>query len=301
MEKHALQADKIISENGTTIEEAWESKLCASSSSSQDAITCSGDSGAPLMIELNELILGKMTVKYSLVGLVSAGPKDCSNEKLPTIFTNVFSYTDWVKNTIDETEYTNAGRYCTIDNDEQCAVCDNAYKLTGYRCEQEFTQNQMNSLYSFFDDTFCADDCFSYMKIIVDPESDPVKCLDKDGVEVTPQNLNDNFLGEYKTCKCDNGNPALRCKNEVEQFCDKDGCFQNYLYNATGKSCDLQVGNIMSLTCEKTQHYVKEKSACEPNDCYCTYGEVVNKCYDHGFHSCNASKCRSDAKPLQHG
>ena len=66
------------------------------------------------MIEVTELILGKLTVKYSLVGIVSAGAADCSTDQLPTIFTDVYGYTDWIYKTINETEYVNAGRYCTM-------------------------------------------------------------------------------------------------------------------------------------------------------------------------------------------
>ena len=71
------------------------------------------------MIELNELVLGKLTVKYSLVGIVSAGAEDCSKDQLSTIFTDVRGYSDWIANKIDETEYSNSGRYCTVDNDQQ--------------------------------------------------------------------------------------------------------------------------------------------------------------------------------------
>ena len=153
----------------------------------------------------------------------------------------------------------------------------------------------MNSLYSFFDDTFCADDCFSYMNILVNPKLQSQKIMGCEN-SLTLENLTNNFIAEYKTCKCDNGKPALRCNTEVEQFCDKDGCFQNYIYNATSKACYIQ---DMSLMCEKTQHYVKEKNACEPNVCYCSYGEVTDKCSDHATHTCKLNTCIEGTEPIQ--
>ena len=104
---HGIQANGMKFENDTLIEDAWENKFCASSpstegSTSHGVATCKGDSGAPLMVKLNEWILGKLTVKYSLVGIVSAGPKDCSEKALPTIFTELFSYSDWIERTINK-------------------------------------------------------------------------------------------------------------------------------------------------------------------------------------------------------
>ena len=65
------------------------------------------------MIKLNELISGKLTVKYSLVGIVSVGARDCETQQLPTIFTDVHAYSGWIGRKINETQYVNAGRFCT--------------------------------------------------------------------------------------------------------------------------------------------------------------------------------------------
>ena len=124
---------EIIFNNKTTIENVWNNKFCAAAtSSSQRIASCSGDSGAPLMIEQTEFILGKLTVKYNLVGIVSSVSGDCSNEQLATIFTDVFGYSDWIASKINETEYRMAGRYCSIDNDKQCVSCDYGYHLTAW-------------------------------------------------------------------------------------------------------------------------------------------------------------------------
>ena len=117
--EHGFEAEMMTFDNGTKIENAWSNKFCAAAaSSSKEIATCSGDSGAPLMIEMNELILGKLTVKYSLVGIVSAGAEKCSSEHLPTIFTEIYNYSEWIRNTINGTEYANVGKYCSVDRDQ---------------------------------------------------------------------------------------------------------------------------------------------------------------------------------------
>ena len=309
-----MEATVMTFDNGTVILDTWQNKFCAGSISSEQAATCAGDSGAPLMIELNELILGKLTVKYGLVGIVSVGAKVCSNDQLPTIFTDVHSYSDWIANKIDETEYTNAGRYCTVDNDQQCASCDSAFKLNGFRCEQEFTQNQMNSLYSFFNNTFCAEDCVNYMGVVLKDDAKNFTVCEAVGQEIHSDEF--DFKAKYHICRCEYGLPALRCENEVEQFCDPDHCHINYKYNFGKKSCipnvckcehgeaatlcadedkdgcdpegcDDGYGFVKasnscekidkSLLCSKVEHYVNVTETCEPNVCYCAYGHRVGR------------------------
>ena len=112
--KHDIQFHNNTYNNETKIEDPWKNKFCASSSEDtkkNGIATCKGDSGAPLMVKLNEWILGKLTVKYSLVGIVSAGPGDCSEEQLPTIFTEVFGYSEWINNITSRQDYANSGMY----------------------------------------------------------------------------------------------------------------------------------------------------------------------------------------------
>ena len=53
------------------------------------------------------------------------------------------------------------------------------------------------------------------------------------------------------------------------------------------------------LPCSDTEHFDENKDRCEPNVCYCTYGEVTDKCYGNNTHSCDALKSRSNMQPTQ--
>ena len=108
--------------------------------------------------------LGKITTRWSLIGLVSLGPKDCGGDKKEgelenTIFvnTNNMDYQKWIKTTIENNTKNMTGSYCHEDLEFQCVKCDDSYKLINQKCVQEFTYDQMSSVYSFFENTFCAD------------------------------------------------------------------------------------------------------------------------------------------------
>lgn len=51
-----------------------------------------GDSGGPLMHDF------KGTGRYTLVGLVSFGPKMCGVSSFPGVYTRVARYIDWILN-----------------------------------------------------------------------------------------------------------------------------------------------------------------------------------------------------------
>ena len=153
----------------------------------------------------------------------------------------------------------------------------------------------MNSLYSFFDDTFCADNCFNFMNILVKPGLENRTIVGSEN-ELTLENLTSNFVAEYNICKCENGKPELRCDNEVDQFCDKDGCHKNFEYDAADRSCKI-VETL--VTCEKNHHYVKEEKSCKPNVCYCSYGEVTDKCAEHATHTCKLNTCIEGTVQIQ--
>ena len=58
--------------------------------------TCGGDSGGPLVLQDGQ--------NWILVGLTSYGfTEEC--EKYPQVFTNVYSYVDWIRKTMAENEY----------------------------------------------------------------------------------------------------------------------------------------------------------------------------------------------------
>ncbi|XP_048006730.1 phenoloxidase-activating enzyme-like [Leguminivora glycinivorella] len=69
----------------------FEGQLCAGS---KNRDSCQGDSGGPLM-----LLKGKTT---ELAGIVSFGPKPCGLGDIPGVYTNVFTYYDWIKTIIED-------------------------------------------------------------------------------------------------------------------------------------------------------------------------------------------------------
>ncbi|XP_065072446.1 CLIP domain-containing serine protease B8 [Ochlerotatus camptorhynchus] len=68
------------------------SQICAGGRKAQD--TCRGDSGSPLMFYSHQY------VRWFAYGIVSRGPSQCGTEGVPSIYTNMFKYDDWVKSTI---------------------------------------------------------------------------------------------------------------------------------------------------------------------------------------------------------
>ncbi|XP_063636116.1 uncharacterized protein LOC134806725 [Cydia splendana] len=64
------------------------SMLCAAGRNGQDS--CFGDSGGPIVVEQQG--------NFQLVGVVSFGDSKCGGSK-PSVYTNVFSYLDWIQNT----------------------------------------------------------------------------------------------------------------------------------------------------------------------------------------------------------
>ena len=125
------------------------------------------------------------------------------------------------------------------------------------------------------------------MNILVKPGLEN-QTIVRDENEITLQNLTSNFVAEYNICKCENGKPALRCDNEVDQFCYKDGCVKNFEYHTACRSFTIveKALVIHQWWPAKNQHYVKKEKSCEPNVCYCSYwsyGEVTDKCYAHTY------------------
>lgn len=54
--------------------------------------TCVGDGGGPLVYENQE--------KAELIGAVSFGPIICGQKDVPSVYTNVYEYVDWIKSNI---------------------------------------------------------------------------------------------------------------------------------------------------------------------------------------------------------
>ena len=254
--------------------------------------TCSGDSGSPLMVKTLELVSGKILTKWKLVGIVSMGPKNCTSENSETLFANVHNqnYANWIEKTIQNN--TETGTYCYQDNSSQCVKCDKSYKLTNQVCELEFSQNQMSSVYGFFNTTFCADDCTSYMKITPDNS-----CTESSQTSI-----------EYNKCTCKNGKPALRCDAEDKDYCDPDGCYKHYHYDPKSKKCkrnecycdsleegnagpakNCDVHNTQQCDCEKYYHN-DEWGNCVENVCRCNEPDSIpvpnNQCKQHDTHQC---------------
>lgn len=63
------------------------SQLCFQGGRNMDA--CQGDSGGPLMSE-------RADSKFTLIGLVSFGPRSCGISNFPGVYTRVESYNSWI-------------------------------------------------------------------------------------------------------------------------------------------------------------------------------------------------------------
>ncbi|CAB3240506.1 unnamed protein product [Arctia plantaginis] len=68
----------------------WKGQFCAGGEKGKDS--CKGDSGGPLMYENGRI--------YEAIGVVSFGPIPCGLENIPGVYTNVFEYITWIRNTI---------------------------------------------------------------------------------------------------------------------------------------------------------------------------------------------------------
>ncbi|CAG9788071.1 unnamed protein product [Diatraea saccharalis] len=63
-----------------------EGQLCAGGEEGKDA--CSGFGGAPLLLMRNNV--------YVQVGIVSFGSENCGSEGVPSVYTNIAHYHDWI-------------------------------------------------------------------------------------------------------------------------------------------------------------------------------------------------------------
>ncbi|XP_055525725.1 CLIP domain-containing serine protease B8-like [Wyeomyia smithii] len=69
-----------------------DSQICAGGRKSQD--TCRGDSGSPLMY------FNPSYKRWFAYGIVSRGPAHCGTEGVPSIYTSLFEFDDWVSSTM---------------------------------------------------------------------------------------------------------------------------------------------------------------------------------------------------------
>ena len=65
-------------------------QICAGGLEGKD--TCRGDGGGPLVYENQR--------KAELIGTVSFGPSPCGLKDVPSVYTNVYEYIDWIKSNI---------------------------------------------------------------------------------------------------------------------------------------------------------------------------------------------------------
>ncbi|CAN8002027.1 unnamed protein product, partial [Ixodes hexagonus] len=66
----------------------WPLQTCAYK---QGSDACQGDSGAPMMVKNDK--------SFEVVGLVSFG-NGCNIQGVPGVYTNIFNYLEWIRNTI---------------------------------------------------------------------------------------------------------------------------------------------------------------------------------------------------------
>ena len=148
----------------------------------------------------------------------------------------------------------------------------------------------------------------------------------------------DDFQHWNSTCRCEHGVPVSKCRNDIQEFCRPDGCYENYKFNENVQACVPNVCKCpygkatllcsseervschpegcydgfffdedskictkpsnSSSTCNKFEHYVLETNSCEPNVCHCSYGMPTDKCYDHDAHDCRATSCIPNTVPV---
>lgn len=65
-----------------------DNQICAGGNRGEDS--CSGDSGGPLMYELEDNT-------YIAIGVVSYGYRECGTVNVPAVYTYVYEYLDWIK------------------------------------------------------------------------------------------------------------------------------------------------------------------------------------------------------------
>lgn len=72
-------------------------QVCAAGENFKEA--CRGDSGGPLL----DIVIDKPDIKYTQIGVVSFKSYDtCGTENIPSVFTRVDKYLDWILDTIEE-------------------------------------------------------------------------------------------------------------------------------------------------------------------------------------------------------
>lgn len=72
-----------------------EEQLCTTGINGSDA--CEGDSGGPLM----RFEQGEGIPRYFLIGVVSFGPTQCGFSGIPSVFTKITNYVEWITKHID--------------------------------------------------------------------------------------------------------------------------------------------------------------------------------------------------------
>ena len=257
-------------QNNTTHSERG-SVICGKARA-ENTITCKGDSGSPLMVRTTDIIGGEILTKWSLLGAVSMGPQNCddTSEKRITVFSKLYSGTlrDWIENKINNATTSLRASYCYQDDISQCASCRLGYNLVNSECQPEFTLNQLNSMYAFFQENFCAENCPSYMKLVT-PGDDTIRNAIKNSISTRAIGNGDSDDDEYEKyisviqnlmstggiksgyneCYCKFGEPTLRCTTEKPlQSCDPEKCFEFYHYNDRIRGCQRNICSCNTKT-----------------------------------------------------
>lgn len=74
-----------------------DKQFCTGGLGSNKSDSCNGDSGGPLQQQdyIND------DIRYTQLGIVSVGPKNCGHQGVPTINTKVEQYIDWILKNIE--------------------------------------------------------------------------------------------------------------------------------------------------------------------------------------------------------
>jgi secreted trypsin-like serine protease len=84
-----------------TVTNITEGQLCAGGQIGEDS--CAGDSGGPLAIPTSVSGVDDSGEKrFSLLGIVSFGARQCGSNTLPGVYTDVMTYRQWLEDSMKE-------------------------------------------------------------------------------------------------------------------------------------------------------------------------------------------------------
>ena len=167
---------------------------------------------------------GKMVERWHVVGILSAGPTNCTDKATQSIFTEVSEFQEWITDIIDKDLElsTMSGKYCAINNKLQCGSCSLGYKLN-----DDGSCKKINLALTL-----------DHYKRDIDEFVCPEVCLER---AVCQKNEGQGYEPVYTECKCDNGRALEQCTSSTDDSCEPHGCNVDHYYDTDDRSCKAAV------------------------------------------------------------